>query len=141
MADSNLVPSTSGSAEDILNNILGGAAGGGLGGQLGAHLNSLAMGILPKAMQDMITATTNEQFGSMGARFGTDLATATSRGLGQAGAQQSLNAMHELFGLGGTAAGFQFQRGENALDRALKEFEIGQQGDLTSSILGALLGG
>jgi hypothetical protein len=137
----NLVPSKPGGQEKTLDQIFTSGAGPGNGSLLGQHLNSLAMGILPQSMQDLITATTNEQFGHLGARFGTDLGTAISRGLGQAGAEQSLNAMHELFGLGGVTAGFQFNRGENALNRALQEWQTSQQTDLTTSILGALLGG
>ncbi len=120
--------------ENILRNLFKQSSMG-----IGGQLNSLGMGILPKAMQDQITATTNEQFGGLGARFGTDLATATTRGLGQAGASQSLSAINQILNLGGTATGFEFDRSENALDRALQEWMKGQ--DVDMNMVNALMGG
>lgn len=140
MADSNLAPTAVGQQETWLDQLFGGAIGKGGGGPIAQQLFSLGQGILPQSMQDMITATTNEQFGGMGARFGTDLATATSRGLGQAGAMQSLQAIHEILGLGGTTTGFEFKRSEDAMDRALQEWQTSQQFDSQDGLLKALLG-
>jgi len=138
---SNLVPSVAGDQEKLLDQLFTTGATGQGGNKVGLTLNSLAQGFLPQPMQDWITADANENFGKLGARFGTDLGGQITRNLGLAGSQQALNAMHELFGLGGTTANFQFQRSENALDRALKEWQTSQQTDLSSSILMALLGG
>src|SRR5690349_6764801 len=104
---SNIVPSKPGDQEKLLDSLFTGSATGQGGGPIAQNLFSLGQGILPKPMQDMITATTNDQFGKLGARFGTDLGTAISRGLGQAGSAQSLDAISQILGLGGTTAGFQ----------------------------------
>ena len=129
-------PTPIGPMEQILQQMFSQASPG-----IGGQLNSLAMGVLPKPMQEWITATTNEQFGGLGARFGTDLATATSRGLGQAGAAQSLGAINQILGLGGTTTGFEFQRSDDAFDRALQEWITSQQFDPMNDIFAALLGG
>jgi hypothetical protein len=130
-----------GPQETLLDKLFGGAVTGQGGGPIAQQLFSLGQGILPQPMQDMITGTTNEQFGKLGARFGTDLATSISRGLGQAGATQSLNAINSILGLGGTTAGFQFARGESGMDRALKEYLGNLQNDPMNSLISALLGG
>lgn len=144
MPESNLNPSAIGQQENLLRMLFKGSvtgSGGGATSPISNQLFSLGQGILPQPMQDQITATTNDQFGKLGARFGTDLATSISRGLGQAGSQQSLAAINQMLGLGGTTAGFEFQRSENALDRALREFLQGSQNDLTMQLLPLLLGG
>ena len=133
---SNLVPSKVGPQERTLDQLFTQSSQG-----LGPILNQFAQGNLPQSMRDWITGTTNEQFGGLGARFGTDLGTAISRGLGLAGAQQAQWAMGDVLGLGKTTAGFEFQRSKDALDRALQEWVTSQQGDLTSQILQSLLGG
>jgi len=130
-----------GPQETLMDKLFGGALTGQGGGPIGNMLYSLGQGILPKPLQDMITGTTNEQFGKLGARFGTDLGTAVSRGLGQAGSTQALNAINSIIGLGGTTAGFEFQRGENGMNRALQEFLQGNNQDSTMQLLQMLLGG
>jgi hypothetical protein len=141
----NVVYSTPGSQETQLDSLFSNAVGGTKGSQaLGNQLHSLAMGILPRPMADWITASTNEQFGKLGSRFGSDLADAIAQGLGVAGSQESLAALNDLFNLGGTTAGFQFQRGENALQRAVQTYGIDKQSqssDQTFQLLNALLGG
>lgn len=137
---SNLVNPPAGPQQNLLNNLFSGSVTGQGGGPIANQLFSLGQGVLPKPMQDMITATTNEQFGKLGARFGTDLATSISRGLGQAGSQQSLSAIQQILGLGGTTSGFEFQGTQNSLERALKEFLANQENDLTMQLLPLLLG-
>jgi hypothetical protein len=111
------------------------------GGPIANMLYNLGLGQLPPALAEQIIGKTNEQFGKMGARFGTDLGTAQARGLAQASESQSLDAIRQILGLGGTTAGFQFQRGESALQRAMQEFLGQQQMDPMNSILQSLLGG
>jgi hypothetical protein len=111
------------------------------GGPIANMLYNLGLGQLPPALAEQIVGKTNEQFGKMGARFGTDLGTAQARGLAQASESQSLDAIKQILGLGGTTAGFQFSRGENALERAMKEFISQQQTDPLTSILQSLLQG
>lgn len=137
----NAVPSNLSPEEQLLDRMFFGSATGQGGGPIANQLFNLGMGRLPPAMADWITANNNEQFGHLGSRFGTDLAMANARGLGLAGAQQSQNAIHEILGLGGTTAGFQFNRGENALNRAMQEYIAKQQNDPMNSLLQALLGG
>lgn len=138
---SNVVPSNLSGEEKLLDRLFFGSATGQGGGPIANQLFNLGMGRLPPAMQDYITAQTNEQFGHLGARFGTDLGTAIARGLGQAGATQSMNAINSILNLGGTTAGFQFNRGENALQRALQEYIVNKQTDPSNMLLQALLGG
>jgi hypothetical protein len=137
----NLTFSNPGDQEKLLDWLFRGGATGQGGSAVGNTLYNFAQGKLPKSMVDWITQSTDDQFGKMGARFGTDLGTAVSRGLAQASESKALDAMHELFGLGGTTAGFQFTRGENALERALKEWQTRQQTDMNSELLKILLGG
>ncbi len=127
--------------ENILDRLFKGSASGQGGGPLAHMLYSLGMGQLPPAIAEGIVSQNNEQFGKLGARFGTDLATANARGLAQASEGQSLNAIDKILNLGTTTSGFQFQRGENALQRALQEYITQQQTDPLKSILPALLGG
>ena len=143
MNSGNVVPSQIGPMESLLQQHFQGSLGGGQGGPIANMLFSLGQGQLPQALTDSITATTNEQYGKMGARFGTDLGTAISRGLGQASAGMSLDAIDRILGLGGTATGFEFQRSESALDRALQEYLQQQQGafSMDNSLLMALMGG
>lgn len=67
-------------------------------------LHRMALGKLPQPLVDLITGNTNEQFGAMGNRFGTDVANATARGVGEAGAQATQGALQQLI-QGGSAAG------------------------------------
>lgn len=139
--DSNLVIPPAGPQRTLLNDWFKFSSKGG-GGIPGANtLFNFSKGELPQSMTDWITASTNEQFGKLGARFGTDLATSISRGLGQAASQNSMGAINQILGLGGTTAGFEFQNTQNALDRALKEYGINSQMDLTMQLLPLLLGG
>src|SRR6185369_16571699 len=73
---SNLTPTSVGPQESLLDQLFSGSVTGHGGGPIAQQLFSLGQGILPKPMQDMITGTTNDQFGRLGARFGTDLGTA-----------------------------------------------------------------
>lgn len=138
---SNIVNPPPGPQQSLLNSIFSTSATGKGGNPIGMDLFNFAGGILPKAMQDQITATTNDQFGRLGARFGTDLGTAISRGLGQAGAQQSQWALGDILGLGGTTAGFEFQGTQNALNRGLQEFLANNNQNLILQLLPMLLGG
>lgn len=137
----NVTYSNVGPMEQLLDRLFKGSVTGKGGGPIANQLFNLGLGQLPPALAEQIVGTTNEQFGKMGARFGTDLGTAQARGLAQAAAQQSLNAIREILGLGGTTAGFQFSRGESALQRAMQEFITQQQMDPLSGILQGLLGG
>lgn len=139
MADySNLVNPPPGPQQSILNQMFATASP-----NVGKWLNNYASGVLPQPLQDQIVGRTNENFGRLGARFGTDLGTAISRGLGQAGANQSQWAIGDILGLGGTTAGFEFQGVQNSLDRALKEYLGNQQSSdsLLNVLLPILLGG
>lgn len=127
--------------EGLLDRMFRGSATGKGGGPIAQQLFQLGMGNIPGPLAEQIVGSTNEQFGKMGARFGTDLGTAISRGLGQAGAATSLDAIKQILGLGGTTAGFQFQRGESGLDRSLQDLLSQRQTDLMSALLPALLGG
>lgn len=127
--------------ELLLDKLFKGAVTGQGGGPLAGQLFNFALGRLPRSMAEGIIGQTNESFGKLGARFGTDLGTAQARGLAQAAEQQSLNAISQILGLGGTTAGFQFQRGENALDRAMREYIAKLQSDPMNNILSQLLGG
>lgn len=137
----NVTYSTVGPMEQLLDRLFKGSVTGKGGGPIANQLFNMGLGMLPPALAEQIVGTTNEQFGKLGARFGTDLATAQARGLAQASEAQSLNAIREILGLGGTTAGFQFQRGESALQRAMQEFIAQQQMDPLSGILQGLLGG
>lgn len=137
----NVTYSPVGDQEKLLDMLFKGSVTGKGGGPIANMLYNLGLGQLPPALAQQIVGTTNEQFGKMGARFGTDLATADARGLAQASEAQSLNAIRQILGLGGTTAGFQFQRGESALQRAMQEFIAQQQMDPLNSILQSLMGG
>ena len=137
----NVTYSPVGDQEKLLNMLFSGSVTGQGGGPIGNMLYALGQGQLPRPLAEQITSTTNEQFGKLGARFGTDLGTAVSRGLAQASSTQALNAINQILGLGGTTAGFQFQRGEDALQRAMQEFIAQQQMDPITSLLPTLLGG
>ena len=138
---SNIIPTGVGPQESLLDKLFSGSVTGQGGGPIANMLFSLGQGILPKPMQDMITGTTNDQFGKLGARFGTDLATAISRGLGQAGSTQALSAINEILGLGGTTTGFEFQRSTDAMNRAFQEFMQNNGQDTTMQLISMLLGG
>lgn len=127
--------------EQLLQMLFQGSVTGQGGGPIGSQLFNLAQGQLPPALAQQIMGNTAESFGKLGARFGTDLGTAMSRGLAQASESQSLNALQQILGLGGTTAGFQFARGESGLGRAMQEFIAQQQNDPMMSIINALLGG
>lgn len=137
----NVTYSPVGDQEKILDQLFKGSVTGQGGGPIAKMLYNLGLGQLPPALAQQIVGTTNEQFGKMGARFGTDLATADARGLAQASEAQALSAIRQILGLGGTTAGFQFQRGESALERAMREFIAQQQMDPLNSVLQSLLGG
>lgn len=124
---------------------------GASGNPVAQTLFSLAQGKLPDPLTNLITSQTNDQFGKLGARFGTDLANATSRGLGEASAQQALAAQGLLANIGSTTSGQELTANQNALDRALKQSESGLdralseylaklQNDPTLSLLKVLLG-
>lgn len=138
--EGNVTYSPVGEQERLLDMLFTGAVSGQGGGPIGNQLFNFAQGQLPPALAQQIMGQTGEQFGKMGARFGTDLGTAMSRGLAQASESQSLDAIKQILGLGGTTAGFQFARGESGLQRAMQEFLGAQQTDPMMSIIGALLG-
>lgn len=137
----NVTYSPVGPQETLLDKLFKGSVTGKGGGPIANMLYNLGLGQLPPALAEQIIGKTNEQFGNMGARFGTDLGTAQARGLAQASEAQSLAAIQQILGLGGTTAGFQFTRGESALERAMKEFISQQQTDPLTSILQSLLQG
>src|SRR5512143_1872668 len=139
--EGNITYSPVGSQEALLDKLFRGSITGQGGGPIAQMLYNMGLGQLPPAMAQGIIGQTNEQFGKMGARFGTDLGTAQARGLAQAAETRSLDAIQQILGLGGTTAGFQFARGENAMERALREFIAQQQADPMNNILQSLLGG
>lgn len=84
-------------------------------------------------------AAQRESFGRMGARFGTDLATAQARGaedfrlglnrnilntrmqLGEAAKNRSLQALQTILGTGQFSTGLEFTRGESSAARRMEE--------------------
>lgn len=84
-------------------------------------------------------AAQRESFGKMGARFGTDLATAQSRsgedfrlglnknilatrmGLAEAAKNRSLQALQSILGAGQFGTGLEFTRGESSASRRMEE--------------------
>ncbi len=137
----NVTYSGVGSQENIMDRLFKGAATGQGGGPLAHMLYSLGMGQLPPAVAEGIVSQNNEQFGKLGARFGTDLATANARGLAQASEGQSMSAIDKILNLGQSNSTFQFSRGEAGLSRALQEYIAQLQNDPLQKILPALLGG
>lgn len=85
------------------------------------------------------SAAQRESFGRMGARFGTDLATAQQRGaedfrlglnknilstrmsLAENAKNRSLQALNSILGLGQFGTGLEFTRGESAASRRIEE--------------------
>jgi hypothetical protein len=139
--EGNIAYSPVGEQERILDMMFNGAASGSGGGPIANQLFNLGMGRLPPALAEQIMGQTSEQFGKMGARFGTDLGTAMTRGLAQASEAQSLDAIKSILGLGGTTAGFQFQRGESGLNRGIQDLMSQRQTDPMLGLVNALLGG
>src|ERR1043166_8320878 len=58
--------------ENLLQQLFQGSATGQGTNPIAQQLYSLGMGQIPGPMADQITATTNEQFGKLGSRFGTE---------------------------------------------------------------------
>lgn len=125
-----------GSAERQMADMFNRMFGGKRGRQLSNFMQRSAVG-RPTAQQNNAfnrqlaydRANTIESFGAGGARFGTDLANVLGKQSGDARVnframlQDRANAAQQnVLNLGATTAGFQFQRGENAYERALKEF-------------------